>query len=392
MAGFESSDQLNVHGDRVDFLQLTSHLKLLDDDYRMLGPFEISSVREGVRWSQVEKSPNEFDFSTVKTMLDAGDRAGVQQIWDLCHFGYPDDLTPLHPHFCRRFVAFCAAFAEFHKASGTSQVLIVTPINEVSFISWLGGDAAGTSPFCNQNGWQVKYCLVRAYIAGIQALRQVNPGVRILTTEPLISITAEQSATQELIEQAAHHHELQFQVLDMLCGRMCPELGGHPEYLDLLGFNYYYDNQWIHNPYGVLGWRDAVPHPNLKPLSELLENAHHRYDRPIVLSETSHPGIDRPLWIQYISDQVCTLLQRRIPLWGICIYPIIDRPDWDRPDCWHHAGLWDYFPDDNYRVLHKPSADALFDCQRMLGAVLSASENQKSFYISNLNGYNLCMR
>jgi len=29
----------------------------------------------------------------------------------------------------------------------------------------------------------------------------------------------------------------------MITGRMCPELGGQPEYMDIAGFNYYYNNQ-----------------------------------------------------------------------------------------------------------------------------------------------------
>ena len=26
---------------------------------------------------------------------------------------------------------------------------------------------------------------------------------------------------------------------------------------------------------------------------------------------------------------------------GVCIYPIIDRPDWEDPNHWHNSGLWD---------------------------------------------------
>ena len=26
---------------------------------------------------------------------------------------------------------------------------------------------------------------------------------------------------------------------------------------------------------------------------------------------------------------------------GICLYPVIDRPDWDNYRHWHHCGLWD---------------------------------------------------
>jgi hypothetical protein len=32
----------------------------------------------------------------------------------------------------------------------------------------------------------------------------------------------------------------------MLCGEQWPGLGGAPEYLDVLGINYYSNNQWYH--------------------------------------------------------------------------------------------------------------------------------------------------
>ena len=46
-------------------------------------------------------------------MLEAGKLNGIQQIWDICHFGFPDDLSPLHPQFTKRFVGVCSAFRPF---------------------------------------------------------------------------------------------------------------------------------------------------------------------------------------------------------------------------------------------------------------------------------------
>ena len=110
MAGYECTDQQNAFGNRVDFLNLTGHLQLLDKDYD-LSLLSIKTVREGIRWSFVEKQPYQYDWSTVATMIEAGKRNGIQQLWDICHFGFPDDLTPLHPMFARRFGGmprFCA--------------------------------------------------------------------------------------------------------------------------------------------------------------------------------------------------------------------------------------------------------------------------------------------
>ena len=352
--GFECTDQLNCFGERVDFLPLTGHLQLLDADYAALPPLGIRTVREGIRWAHIEKMPYHYDWSTVQTMLDAGQRHGIQQVWDLCHFGYPDDLTPLHPLFAQRPEA----------------VLIVTPINEVSFISWLSGDVKGTAPYCHGQGWDVKYGLMRAYIEGSWALREADPAIRFLSAEPLVSIVAPSGANGHRQRQARTAHDNQFQTTDILCGRRCPELGGHPDLLDLVGFNYYYDNQWQLHPHTTLGWNDDRPDPRWKPLRALLKAAHGRYNRPFALTETSHPGLDRPAWLRMIGRECAAVRAAGLPLLGTCLYPIIDRPDWDHLHHWHHSGLWDADETASApgltRRLHEPSLVALHDAQALV--------------------------
>ena len=381
MGGFECADQLNLHGDRVDLLNSSGHLEHIEADYQRLKRFNIATVREGIRWSQVEYAPYQYDFSDVKRMILAGKKYEIQQIWDICHFGYPSDLNPLHPHFTERFVALCQAFAFFYNQLDPEMPLIVTPINEVGFISWLAGDAAGTAPYCKNNGWEMKYALMRAYIAGVEALKAYDPGIRIMTTEPLINVVPETGASTEAILQAKAVHDLQYQAMDMLCGRICPELGGKPEYLDMLGFNYYYNNQWVVASHIYLGWNDPFPDPRLRSLSDLLLEAHMRYDVPVVLSETSHPLEDRPIWISMVAEESCKLVREGIPLWGVCYYPVIDRPDWDDLSNWHHSGIWDadpFAPASN-RILHEPSADALLYGQAKLQAILATAENQRAY-------------
>ena len=366
--GYECTDQLNAFGHRVDFLPLTGHLPLTDQDYADLAPFHIRTVREGIRWAQIEKTPYRYDFSTVQAMLAAGQRHGIQQVWDLCHFGYPDDLTPLHPLFARRFTALCRAFVAFYRSQRPDDVLVVTPINEVSFMSWLGGDVRGTSPYCVGQGWEVKYGLMRAYIEGSHALREADPGIRFLSTEPLISIVPPLNSGACPRREARHAHQNQFQATDILSGRLCPELGGHPGLLDIMGFNYYYDNQWQLHPYQKLGWNDPVPDPRWVPPRQLLAQAYRRYGRPFALTETSHPGADRPLWWRMIGQECAAVLRAGLPLWGTCLYPVIDRPDWDHPDQWHQSGLWDadLSQPGPARVLHQPSAEALRAAQELV--------------------------
>ncbi|MDJ0366085.1 amine oxidase [Hymenobacter sp. H14-R3] len=367
--GYECTDQLNAFGNRVDFLPLTGHLQLLDEDYTDLGPFNVRTVREGIRWAMIEKTPYQYDWSTVKTMLQAGKRHGIQQVWDLCHFGYPDDLTPLHPMFARRFAALCRAFVAFYRAERPEGTLIVTPINEVSFMSWLGGDARGTSPYCVGQGWEVKLGLMRAYIEGSWALREADPSIRFLSTEPLVNIVAPLNPWASHQREARQAHINQFQATDILSGRLCPELGGHESLLDMVGFNYYYDNQWQLHPHRHLGWNDTVQDPRWVPLSDLLAQAHKRYKRPFVVTETSHPGVDRPQWWHMIGQECATAIRAGLPLWGVCLYPIVDRPDWDHLDNWHRSGLWDAelrADGPPRRHLHHASAEALLQAQAVV--------------------------
>ncbi len=365
MAGYECADQLNAFGVRVDLINTTGHLQLIDTDYKNLTPFNICTVREGIRWSNVETKPYQYDWTSVGIMIHAGKANNIQQVWDLCHFGYPDDLTPLHPQFPDRFVALCTAFVQFFRSIDAVSTLIITPINEVSFLSWLGGEVKGTSPYCTHQGWEIKYNLMKAYIKGIEALKTADPGVRILTTEPLVNIVPHLNATKEEIEISIALHEAQFQVTEILCGKLCPELGGKPEYLDILGYNYYYNNQWTPAPHEFLDWKIGELNHRFIPLHQLLITAYKKYNCPFVITETSHPKEDRPLWIKMIETESQKIIQAGLPFWGICWYPIVNRPDWDYLDDWHFAGIWDDVFDKDLpeRMLHIPTAGALLLAQ-----------------------------
>lgn len=373
MAGFECSDLLNAGGDRVDLLEMTGHLKSVREDYRLIESLGLQTVREGIRWSVVEYKPYQYDFSAVLEMIKAGRECGVQQIWDICHFGFPDDLSPFHPQFSSRLVSLCKAFVFFYHENNPGEMLFVTPINEVSFLSWLGGEAAATVPYCRKNGWEVKYALMRAYILAVKAMKEISNSVRIVTTEPLVNMVPGLAPSAEDLAAAAIENEQQFQCVDMLCGRMCPELGGSIDFVDIVGFNFYYNNQWIIGGYEFLGWHDPVPDPRWRPLADLLEAGYLRYGKPIILSETSHPKEDRPQWIEMIANQCAEVIDRDVPLFGICIYPIIDRPDWDHPAIWHNSGLWDHdSASNNSRILHQPSATALQKGQQLIDLHLKA--------------------
>lgn len=375
MGGFECADHQNAFGERIDLISLTGHDRFINDDYARLREISITTVREGIRWSHVEKKPFVYDWSQVEEIIIHAHKYDIQVVWDICHFGFPDDLTPLHPMFARRFAHLCSAFVKKYRSLVPYGELIITPINEVSFLSWLGGEVKGTSPYCVNQGWEVKYMLMKAYIEGIEMMKEIDPSVRIMVTEPLIHISAQDQTDTDFCSEAWKRHQEQFQVLDILSGKICPELRGKEEYLDLIGVNFYFNNQWTIPDQQCIDWDCDPPNPLWRSLSSLVKEVYLRYERPVVISETSIPEHKRYSWLKMIGEECINIIKSGIPLYGCCIYPIIDRPDWDFPETWHHSGLWDIpNPDNLYREIHLESLLALNQFRFNLSNVFESEE------------------
>lgn len=355
IGGYECADHINRSGERINLLQETQHDIRVTEDYEALCALGIKTVREGICWSNVEKSAGIFDFSEVYNRIKAAESFGIQQIWDLIHFGYPDGLYPTHPHFCDRFTALCQAFATFYKENA-KQDLYVVPINEISFLSWHSGDVRGTVPFAVNSGWDIKYHLCKAAILGIKTLKEVDPDCVIVLVEPLVKIHCDENTSLEHANELNSH---QFQAMDIIAGRMCPELGGSEDFLDILGFNYYWNCQWRANG-ETLDWPETEP--LRMPVSDLLQIAYERYRKPIFLSETGHFGSGRVPWIEEITSECLIARENGVDFNGICIYPITDRPDWDDLTSYSNCGIWDLDALGN-RVPTQEYIDAVIEAQ-----------------------------
>ncbi|MDV6167203.1 hypothetical protein R1T16_02125 [Flavobacterium sp. DG1-102-2] len=362
MGGYECADHINRSGERVNLLKETEHDIRAGDDYQDLADLGIKVAREGICWSAVEVAPYVFDFTEVENRIRLAEEKGIQVIWDLCHFGYPDGIYPTHPHFCQRFVALCCAFASFYDKT-TSQPFFVVPVNEISFLSWHSGDVRGTVPFAVNCGFDIKYHLCKAAIEGIRALKSVLPECRIVLVEPLISIHGGLSDDPFHIYNLNEH---QFQAMDIIAGRMCPELGGSEVYLDILGFNYYWNSQWDHNT-GTLPWPED--YKRRTRIADLLKMAYLRYSKPIFLSETGHFGTGRAQWIEEITEGCIIALSEGIPLQGMCIYPVTDRPDWDDLSSYSDCGIYDLDLQKN-RMAHLPTVIAILESQEAISRSL----------------------
>ncbi|HJP93959.1 MAG TPA: hypothetical protein VJ875_18520 [Pyrinomonadaceae bacterium] len=376
MGGFECSTHRlprrktlgRFAGVRLDLIRATRHDEFALQDYARLQEVGIRTARDGVRWHLIEKSPSRYDFSSLIPMLRAAHETQTQVIWDLLHYGWPDGLSIWGTAFVDRFARFVRAVADVILAE-TGGPICVTPVNEISFVAWGGGDAGFLNPFAKRRGPELKAQLVRAAIAASQAVLEVDPRARICHCEPIIHIAVDPDHPEEA-PAAEGYRQSQFQAWDMIAGRMCPELGGRPEYLDVLGANYYSNNQWIHQDPNLPPSRrrkDVLlppSHPLHRPIREMLREVYERYRRPIFIAETGIEGDARPSWLRYIGQEVRAAAALGVPLEGLCIYPIIDYPGWgDDRHC--YSGLWDYADDEGHREIYEPLARELSHQQQL---------------------------
>jgi hypothetical protein len=58
-----------------------------------------------------------------------------------------------------------------------------------------------------------------------------------------------------------------------------------------------------------------------------------------------------------------------VPLEGLCIYPVVDRPDWDDPALWHNSGLWDLRLAQDGRLERVPCVEYIAELRRVQGRV-----------------------
>lgn len=301
-------------------------------------------------------------------MMRAAREAGVQVIWDLFHYGWPDDINIFKPAFVERLSAFVRAFIEVH-GEEIGGVPWIAPTNEISFFAWAGAQVSILNPCKTRRGDELKAQLVRACIGAIEAARAVDPRTRVVHTDPIIHVVGE-PGNKRAQSRAEAYQGAQFQAWDMISGRWKPELGGRPEYLDVLGLNYYPRNQWMvrkaspgqrHPPFIERG------DPLYRPFREMLRDVHERYGRPMFLAETGSEGAVRPEWLRYVCDEVDAAIRAGTPVHGICLYPVLNHPGWtNNRHC--HNGLWDYANPRGEREIFAPLAEELARQQKRFAA------------------------
>ncbi len=352
MGGFEASSARSEHGKRHDMLRVTKHDEQCRSDYKLLKDIGITTVRESLLWSQIDKGNGQYDFAYFENFMQIAKEEGMQVIWGLNHFDLPDDTDPFSPAFVDRFVAYAVEAVKVIRRY-TTGVMHLIPFNEMSFFSWIGAEIGVWAPYAHQRGGEIKIQFARCVIGAIQAIRKVETNVRFIHIDPIMNRTARPDSEISVQRFVTDFRESMYEGWDMVSGRVRPELGGQKDYIDFIGLNYYIYNQ----EEVFLRYEEESSHPHIaihpldwdSPLragfNEIIEEVYERYHVPIVISETGSHGSLREQWWTRLFREVDLAIEEGIPVLGICSYPIIDRPDWHQ---WHltNSGFWDFAADD----------------------------------------------
>ena len=333
LSGFECSTFAWKNVGRRDLAGELQHYAHADEDYAMLRPLGIAAVREGIPWPLVDRG-GEYDFSLIDPFLDAQRRHQILPVWDLCHYGYPDDLDPLSEQFVARFAAYAREAARYVAAKAHHSPLFFTPMNEPTFWGYMGGEWGWCAPFGPSRDYRRRFTcmLARTDIAAVKAIRADFPEARMVHIDPLIWVVPPRERPD--LAEAAHRESYDDAYLawDIIAGLRHPEYGGSLETIDILGFNNY--------SFGQMEYREQGPHKPLEPgderirsVCDLVEEAWRKYNRPCIIAETSGRGPGRPQWLNDIATESLAAVRKGVDLHGICLFPAVDMTDW-------HTGEW----------------------------------------------------
>jgi beta-glucosidase/6-phospho-beta-glucosidase/beta-galactosidase len=321
MAGFDCSSHRRRDGVRLDLIRATGHDRHVLNDYRLCRELGFRTLRDGLRWHLIGKTPGKYDWSSWMPALEAAEDVGMQVIWDLFHYGSPDCIDQAAPDFPDRFTEFALAAIEVRQ-SVSKRPPMFCPLNEINFISWAVDDGYFPQVGPKQRGW-FKHQLVRTAITASRAIKREWPDSTIIWAEPLIHI-APHDQRRSTIRAAQQNLQGMYEAYDWIMGKAKPELGGDPSFVDFVGLNFYPHNQWYFK-----GPTIPMGHHEYRPLADMLIEMGKRYEKPLLLSETGAEGTGKPSWLHYVCSEVRDAMIRGADVRGICWYPITAYPGWD---------------------------------------------------------------
>ncbi len=336
--GEEGSDPIVLRDGRPfrhDQYAQSGHLDRMEDDLADIAALGVRIVRYGMPWRRAEPAPGTYDWSWWDRAFAACERAGVEPIVDLLHFGLPDH----HPRFADPawvdgFVRYVDAFIARYP-----EPRLVTPVNEP------GITALSTARYGAWND-RLSSDADHARVLALVVLANLEALARFRADRPTAWIGSEgftaHTPNSGTPDQVARRRERGWLVWDLHLG--LDPLPGGARLLDHVDDDVLARIAQLAVRDGVIAGHDVYPVSvrsapgETLSISEImtacrdeLARWHDRYDVPFWIAETSNltlPVAEQEAWLDALTDTCRTLQREGRPVRGICWYSRGDQYDW----------------------------------------------------------------
>lgn len=244
----------NRVGDRyLDQLDRGGHTWRTDDLDRFAA-LGIRTLRYPFLWERIAPDgPARADWSWADARMERLGALGMTPVAGLVHHGSgPPGATLESGGFAEGLAAYAGAFARRYP-----HVRDYTPVNEPLTTARFAGLYGLWHPHGRDERTFLRLLLeqVRAVVLAMRAIREVNPGARLVQTEDL----GKTHATRSLAYQARFENERRWLSWDLLCGRVDEE---HPLWPDLL--------RWGADPRELAFFRENPTPPDVVGINHYL--------------------------------------------------------------------------------------------------------------------------
>jgi beta-glucosidase/6-phospho-beta-glucosidase/beta-galactosidase len=323
---------------RVDEMEKASHYEYWKTDFELVKELGIEFLRYGPAYYKTHAGPGKYEWDFTDETFNYLQKAEINPIVDLCHFGVPDWMGNFqNPDFPNYFAEYAGAFARRFP-----DLQLYTPINEI-FIAAM---------FSAQYGWwNERLQSDKAFVTALKHLCKANVMAmhEILKVQPEATfIQSESSEYFHAIDPAAlprarFLNQKRFLSLDLTYGY--PLNVTMYEYLLSNGmtpeeYRWFSENQVkgrciMGNDYYVTNEHIVHPDGHTQAAGEIFgyyvitSQYYRRYQLPIMHTETN---IKMPACKEWLLKQwanVHRLKRDGIPVVGFTWYSLIHQVDWD---------------------------------------------------------------
>jgi beta-glucosidase len=332
-------------GRPLDEYALCGHYERWREDLALAARSGASLLRWGIPWHRVEPAPGEFELDWVEAVFDAAAEEGLELVADLVHYGCPAWLVGAFDH--RDYPARVAEYAAAVGERLGARLRSYTALNEPLITAMLCGEAGRWPPALTGDAGFVR--VLAQAVRGIVAVRAAMGERTAIDVEATFRWVG--ADTAHLDARSLLAYDLLFGLVDAehpLAGWLERHGLDDRDALvsppDVVGLNYYPHLTTVAVDGG------ARPYVGAAGLTEVCRAFAARYDRPLMITETSVDGpVERRLaWLEESLDACAALRAEGVPLVGYVWFPLFTLVDWDYregagpPSAWfRHMGLAD---------------------------------------------------